>query len=89
MAGYFTSGTTNAVYHALGPDRIVDTRIGLGTAGPGTLGANATLGFPIRVPDCPRPIRLRSRPPGVKFAPSSRLLALHSPLVTGHMPVTP
>ncbi|MBS2964432.1 S8/S53 family peptidase [Actinocrinis puniceicyclus] len=47
VAGYFTVGTAGAKYHALGPDRLVDTRIGLGTSGPGTLGANGTLGLPL------------------------------------------
>ena len=48
IAGYFTAGTSGAKYHALGPVRLVDTRIGEGEtsvkpiAGKGSL----TLGLP-------------------------------------------
>ncbi|HEX4701781.1 MAG TPA: hypothetical protein VH352_06595, partial [Pseudonocardiaceae bacterium] len=47
VAGYFSAGTSGAKYHALGPDRIVDTRIELGSASTAPLGANAVFGLPI------------------------------------------
>jgi hypothetical protein len=47
IAGYFSAGTSGAKYHALGPDRIVDTRIELGSASTAPLGANAVFGLPI------------------------------------------
>lgn len=47
VAGYFTGGSAGAKYYALGPDRIVDTRLGLGTSGPGSLGAGGVLGLPV------------------------------------------
>ncbi|HEU5355309.1 MAG TPA: S53 family peptidase [Actinocrinis sp.] len=47
VAGYFLGDKTGQVYHAVGPDRIVDTKTGLGTATAGTLAANATLNLPI------------------------------------------
>ncbi|HEV2342598.1 MAG TPA: S53 family peptidase, partial [Actinocrinis sp.] len=48
IAGYFSAGTGAAVYHALGPDRIVDTRIGLGTASASPVAGNGVLTLPIQ-----------------------------------------
>jgi subtilase family serine protease len=48
VAGYFSAGTSGAVYHALGPDRIVDTRLGLGTASASPVPANGVLTLPIQ-----------------------------------------
>lgn len=48
VAGYFSTGTSGAKYHALGPDRIVDTRIALGSGSTAPVGANGTLTLPIR-----------------------------------------
>lgn len=47
VAGYFSPGTSGAKFHAIGPDRVVDTRIGLGNGGPGSVGANGVLGLPV------------------------------------------
>jgi subtilase family serine protease len=47
VAGYFTAGTSGAKYHALGPDRILDTRIGLGAANANPIPGTGTLGLPI------------------------------------------
>jgi hypothetical protein len=47
VAGYFSTGTAGAKYHALGPDRIVDTRIALGSPSTAPVGAFGTFGLPI------------------------------------------
>jgi hypothetical protein len=47
IAGYFTSGTNGAKFHSLGPDRILDTRIALGSGGTSPIAANGTIGVPI------------------------------------------
>lgn len=47
VAGYFQAGASGAKYYALGPDRVVDTRIGLGTSAPGTVAASGVLGLPV------------------------------------------
>ena len=47
IAGYFSAGTAGAKYHALGPDRIVDTRIALGSPSTAPVPANGVFGLPI------------------------------------------
>jgi subtilase family serine protease len=47
VAGYFAAGTAGAKFHSLGPDRILDTRIGLGAAGTAPIAANGTLGLAV------------------------------------------
>jgi hypothetical protein len=48
IAGYFSAGTAGAKYHALGPDRIMDTRVALGAGSTAPVPGNGTYGLPIR-----------------------------------------
>lgn len=47
ISGYFSPGTNGEKYHALGPDRILDTRIALGNSGVTPIAGNGTLGLPL------------------------------------------
>jgi len=47
VAGYFSAGAAGAKYHALGPDRIVDTRIALGAPSTAPVPAAGVFGLPI------------------------------------------
>jgi hypothetical protein len=43
VAGYFSAGTAGAKYHALGPDRLLDTRDGEGTTHVGPIAKDSSL----------------------------------------------
>jgi subtilase family serine protease len=45
ISGYFTAGTGGETYHSVYPDRLLDTRSGIGEANAGKIGKNGTLGL--------------------------------------------
>lgn len=47
ISGYFTAGTSGQVYHPLGPDRVLDTRIALGNAGATPIAGLTSLTLPL------------------------------------------